>query len=169
MGRAGARAAVARGLLLALLALAGCGYRFAAPGAALPGGVRAVAVPMLSNRTAEPSADAALTLALREQLARAGRLAAGVPDAVLEGTLLSVSGAPLLTAGPLPVYRLAGAAQLVLKRGDAVLAQVTVSGSEEFPSGPDVLLTEANRGAALRRLCEGLAREGLERLSAAPE
>ena len=46
-----------------------------------------------------------------------------------------------------------------------VLAETVVSGNEDYPSGADLLLTEANRSAALRRLAEQMMREGYERLA----
>jgi hypothetical protein len=88
---------------------------------------------------------------------------------VLEGTLLSVTSGPFLQAPELPrqpVFRLSVTLSLTLKKHDAVVGNTTVALSEEFPSGADVLLTESNRGAALRRIAESAAREGLERLQA---
>lgn len=155
---------------LALLLLAsGCGYRFTAPNASLPAGVRAARVPYFQNRTAEPGAEAAFTHAARDQLARAGRL--GGPDAevTLVGTLEGLAGGPFLPAPTLPrqpVFRLTATLSLALERAGAPLAAATVSVSEEFPSGADVLLTESNRAAALHRLAEAAVREGLERLQA---
>lgn len=157
-------------LALALVvALAACGYRVTAPNAALPAGLTAVSVPVFMNRTAEPAAELAFTRALREQLERAGRLGGSDAPGRLEGTLLVVSGSPYLTAPTLPrqpAFRLAASVQLQLFKGGVSVSQVTVSGSEEFVSGADVLLTEANRGAALQRLADALMREGLERLQA---
>jgi hypothetical protein len=155
--------------LAVVLLLAGCGYRLAAPNSALPGGLKAVSVPVFRNRTAEPAAELAFTRAMRERLERAGRLGGSDAPGRLEGTILSVSGAPYLTAPSLPrqpAFRLAASVQLQLFKDGAPLSTVTVSGSEEFVSGADVLLTEANRGAALQRLADMLMREGLERLQA---
>jgi hypothetical protein len=47
-----------------------------------------------------------------------------------------------------------------------VLAQAVVTGDEDVLSAPggDVLLTEANRQAGLRRLADSMMREGYERL-----
>ncbi len=158
--------------LLALavaLALSGCGYRVTAPNAALPAGLRAVQVPLFVNRTAEANAELTFTAALREQLERAGRLGGPEADGRLEGTLLSLSGGPFLTAPTLPrqpAYRLTAVVALSLKKGDQVVSAVTVSGAEEFVSGADVLLTESNREASIARLAATLMREGLERLQA---
>lgn len=158
-------------LAFALLLLAGCGYRFTAPNASLPGGVRAARVPFFLNRTAEPGAELPFTQAARDQLDRAGRL--GGPDAqgVLEGTILGVNSGPFLsspTLGRQPVFRMSATLALTLKKNGQVVGNTTVSVSEEFPSGADVLLTETNRAAALRRIADAAVREGLERLQAAP-
>lgn len=158
--------------LLLLLGLSACGYRFTAPGGALPEGIRAVRAPVFDNRTGEPTAEIFFTQAFREQLTRAGTLGGDESEAVVEGALESVSGAPVLagidrtTGSPkLPTYRLSASVRLRLQKGARVLAETMVSGSEDYPSGADLLLTEANRSAALRRLAEQLMREGYERLA----
>jgi Lipopolysaccharide-assembly len=154
--------------LLPLLGL-GCGYRFGAPSATLPSGVKEVAIPVLLNRTAEPQVEGLVTEALREYAARSGLLGTQASEAVLEGAVASVSTAPILS-GPnrLPTYRLGMTVQLTLKRGERSLGQVVVTQTEDFPSGADVLLTESSRGSALRRLAELVAREAFERLAALP-
>jgi hypothetical protein len=151
-----------------MLLAAGCGYRFTAPNASLP--VKSARVPMFQNRTAEPAAEMIFTQAARDQLERAGRL--GGPDAEgeLEGTIVSISGGPFLTAPSLPrqpVFRVYATISLTLKKGGLTVGATTVAVSEEFPSGADVLLTESNRAAALRRIADAAIREGFERLQTA--
>jgi hypothetical protein len=169
-----------RPFALALLLFAGCGYRFTAPGGPLPQGIRAAQVPMMNNVTPEPSAETFFTQALREQLQRAGTLGGDAADARIEGTLLAVTSAPMVTSptGRGPTYRLTAVVQLKLVRSGSVLADIQVAGDEDVQpafSGargappapgatPDVLLTEANRQAGLRRLADTLMREGYERL-----
>ena len=92
-------------------------------------------------------------------------VAGAAAEASLEGAVVSVSAAPILAGtGRLPTYRLGLTAQLQLLKGGQPLSQVTVTQTEDFASGADVLLTESNRGAALRRLVEAVAREAFERL-----
>ena len=153
-----------RGATLALALLLGCGYRFTAPNASLPAGIRAAHVPLFTNRTAEPGAELPFTQAARDQLHRAGRLGEATSAAVLDGTILSVSSGPFM-GGP-PVFRMNVTLGLSLKKAGVEVAATTVSLNEEFPSGADVLLTESNRAAALTRLAEAAVREGLERLQA---
>jgi hypothetical protein len=165
------------GLLLWCVA---CGYRFTAPGGPLPQGIKAAAVPMMQNVTPEPSAETFFTQALREQLLRAGTLGGDAAEARIEGTLLAVSSAPMVTSptGRGPTYRLNAVVGLRLVRNGTVLADIQVAGDEDVQPGvnvppgtnpppgttADVLLTEANRQAGLRRLADTMMREGYERL-----
>lgn len=160
-----------RALFLAFMVAAGCGYRFATPGGALPGGARSVHVPVFENRSQEPSVEAFVTEAVRERYARAGLLGGAASETTLTGVVLGVTASPTVvynsTQGA-PTYQVSATVQVTLAKGGVVLGQSVVSLMEEFPSGADVLLTEANRGAALRRLAEALARELVDRLAAAP-
>jgi hypothetical protein len=159
---------VTRWLALGVLAWAlwGCGYRLRAPASALPKGLSAVEVPVFANATSEPGAEGFFTQALREHYLRAGRLGGAGAPARVEGTLLTVSSAPLVfSPGRLPNYRFQATVQLVLVRAGAVLDTVQVSGDEDYPAGADVVSSETNRGAALRRLADALMREGAERLA----
>ncbi len=152
-----------------MLLLTACGYRFTAPNSALPAGLRSVRVPLFVNRTAEPAAEFHFTQAAKDQLERAGRLGGDAAEGVLEGTLLGISSGPVLQSPDLPkqpVFRVTVILNLVLKKDEVTVGATTVSLSEEFPSGADVLLTESNRGAAVRRIAESAVREGLEKLQA---
>jgi hypothetical protein len=156
-----------RVVLSLLLLLSACGYRVVAPNSELAGGVRSVCVPVFVNRTAEPAAELFFTEATKDQLARAGRLGGDASEAQLVGTIVAVNSGPVMAAPALPkqpVFRISAVITLSLIKGGATLSSATVSTSEEFPSGADVLLTESNRGAALKRLAETMVREGLERL-----
>lgn len=154
-----------RALALAALVFSGCGYRFTAPGGPLPEGIRAVRAPVFENATAESGAEVLFTQALREQLVRAGTLGDDAAEPHVRGVVTSVSSGPLVSSpGRLPNYRLAASARLALVSRGRELVATDVSGAEDFPPGADVLLTEANRAAALRRLADTLMREAYERL-----
>jgi hypothetical protein len=161
-----ARAAAAA---LCLAASSGCGYRFTAGGAPLPEGIRSACAPVYRNRTAEPGLEALFSESMREWLARSG-VSAGGCEATLEGEIVSLAGAQTLLTpeGTLASYRVSAVVRLKLVKGGRVVAQAEVGGSEDYlparPSG-DVLVTEANRQAALRRLSDALARDGYERLA----
>ncbi|MBE2253838.1 MAG: hypothetical protein IAE78_30185 [Myxococcus sp.] len=155
-----------RGCALVMLVVTGCGYRVVAPVRELPQGLVSVQVPVFANQTSEPGAEAFFTQALRENYLRAGRLGGEDAPGRIEGVLLSVSSFPLVASpGRLPNYRFLASAQLKLVKNGVLVNAVTVSGGEDYPAGADVLSSETNRGAALRRLAETLMREGAERLA----
>ncbi|MBK7861762.1 MAG: LptE family protein [Archangiaceae bacterium] len=167
---------VRRAAWLVLVATA-CGYRFTAPGGPLPQGIRAVQAPVFNNVTPEPAAEVFFTESLREQLARAGTLGGDAADAVIQGTVVAVSSTPMAVNAGAPTYRLSAVVDLKLVRNGQVLAATVVSGDEDVLSGTadpaepkgqrydqQLIGTEANRQAALRRLADTLMREGYERL-----
>ncbi len=152
--------------VLLLCFAAGCGYRFVRPGGELPNGIRAVHAPVFKNETSESGAEAVFTQAFREQLMRAGTLGDDDADGRVEGTLLSVNGAPLMVSpGRFPSYRVTATVNVTLFQGAKRVRQATVTRHEDYLSGADILFTEANRQNALRRLAEGLTREAYERLT----
>lgn len=153
------------------LLLSACGYRFTAPNASLPAGLTAVQVPMFENKTADPSIELVFTQAARDQLQRAGRLGGDTAEGTLRGTVLTISGGPFMSAptlGRQPGMRVTVGVLFVLEKQGREVARTAVNFAEEFPSGADVLLTESNREAALRRIADSAVREGLERLQSAP-
>lgn len=148
------------------IALAGCGYRVIAPVSDLPAGLASVHVPVFTNATSEPGAEAFFTQALRENYLRAGRLGQADAPGRIDGTLIGVASSPLVNSpGRLPNYRLQVVVKLVLVKDGVALQSVQVAGGEDYPAGADILSSETNRGAALRRLAEALMREGAERLA----
>lgn len=151
-----------------VLALSGCGYRLVPPSSTLPGGLTAVYVPLFTNATSEPGAEAFFTQALRENYLRAGRLGSENAPGRVEGAIVAAASAPLVVASPgrLSNYRFQVTVRLTLFRGGTVLDTVTVTGGEDYPASADVLSSETNRGAALRRLADTLMKEGAERLAA---
>ena len=151
-----------------LVALA-CGYHFTAAGAGFPQGIQKVFAPVIVNRTPEPGLEGVFTEALREQLARGGHLGGEGSEARLEGELLSVTA---LVAQLAPgtssalTYRLSAVLRVRLYKDRTLLAQIDVNGSEDYLPAlrPDVLTTEANRQAAIRRLASALATDAVARL-----
>jgi hypothetical protein len=155
----------ALGLALAVL-VSSCAYRVVAPASELPGGLASVHVPVFTNQTSEAGAEAFFTQALRETYLRAGRLGGADAPGRVEGTLLAVSSFPLVASpNRLPNYRFQATVKLAVVRDGVALHTVQVSGGEDYPAGADVLSSETNRGAALRRLAETLMREGAEKLA----
>jgi outer membrane lipopolysaccharide assembly protein LptE/RlpB len=83
--------APAAGLALLVLGLAGCGYSFRGT---LPDHIKTVAVPVFTNRTAEPAVETFLTSAVIEAYAKNGRLRVVKPedaDAILDGEVVGYS------------------------------------------------------------------------------
>ena len=78
----------AAALLVAVAALAGCGYSLRGN---LPDDVKTVAVPLFANRTPEPGVENLLTQAVVEAFAKNGRLRVVQPaaaDSILEGEVV---------------------------------------------------------------------------------
>jgi hypothetical protein len=169
----------------ALVAGLGCGYRFVPRDATLPEGVRSVCAPVFVNETPEPGLETLFTQALRQELVRAGTLGdGGACEARIEGIVTIVNSSPTIVTEPieevregdvivqpgvpaqLASYRAFAEARLRLIKGEQVLSETSVSGTEDYlPGSGDVLEAEANRQAALHRLSETLMREGYERLA----
>lgn len=149
----------ASAVCLCLCATFACGY---APVRSRP--ATAVRVAAVRNDTAQAEAGGLFATALRGELAGRGRLdsdGASSPELVLE--VLALRSVPSGTSGE-------GAASF---RIDADLKlsvgpwQDLIHGSEDYFAGIDVLGTEANRRAALRRLARTAAREAIDRYDVA--
>lgn len=83
--------ALALGLALLAVDLAGCGYSFRGN---LPDHIKTVAVPVFTNKTAEPAVETFLTSAVVEAFASNGRLRVVKPedaDAILDGEVVGYS------------------------------------------------------------------------------
>ena len=147
-----------------LAATFACGYQVVR----VAGGGSPLRVAAFKNPTAQPEVGGLFAAAAREQLHLRGRLAAeGAPGLTLEGELLGLRvSSSVLSAGGAGALRVEADLRFRLVEAGAVKAEETVSGGEEFLQGVDVLGTEANRRAALRRLADALVRMGLERLEA---
>ncbi len=152
----------------------GCGYRFVARDTTLPEGVRSVCAPIFVNETAEPGLETLFTRTMRQELVRMGTLGDGAKcEAQLEGVVTNVNSTPTIVTEPtterpaqLASYRAFAEVRLRLLKDERVLAETSVSGTEDYlPGGGDVLEAEANRQAALHRLSETLMREAYERLA----
>jgi len=144
--------AVCFGLCLA------CGY---AP-VRKPG--HAIKVAAVRNDTAQAEAGGILAAAMRTELAGRGRLGAdssALPE--LDVELLAMRSTPTASGGEgAAAFRLD--AEMKLKIGDY---EDRLIESEDYLAGVDVLGTEANRRAALRRLATAAAKEALERYEVA--
>ncbi len=136
-----------------------CGY---APVRSRPG--QAVRVAAVKNDTAQAEAGGIFAGALRSELAGRGRLdpeGASSPEILLE--LVSLVSIPTASAGEgAASFRID--ALLKLSVGDWV---DVVRGGEDYLAGMDVLGTEGNRRAALRRLAATAMHDAIERYDVA--
>jgi Lipopolysaccharide-assembly len=130
----------------------------------------------------EPGVEAVFTQAFREQLLRAGVAGSPNSEARIEGEILSVDTGPtvLTVAAQLASYRVSARLRLRLVKNGRQLSTIDVTGFEDFiPSREvafladgssrivegDVLRTETNRMAAIKRLAETMTRDGYDRLA----
>jgi hypothetical protein len=142
---------------LILVAASACGY---APvrGKTAPG----LRVAEVRNDTAQAEAGGIFAAELRRELAGRGRLepeGSSAPQLAAELVRLRSAPSGVGAEGGAVSYRID--AELRLKVGEY---QDAVAGGEDYLTGVDVLGTEANRRAALRRLARALAAEAVERL-----
>ena len=87
-------------ILFALLGLTGCGYHTLGAATHLPPGVRTLSIPLFSTRTVAYHTETLMTNAVIREFAARTRLrvtpdSGGDPDAVLRGTILTQTVAPL--------------------------------------------------------------------------
>ncbi len=146
----------------ALLALAGCGYGFAAGAGRMPPGAESVFVRPLANRTADAEAGALVGAALRDELARRGAAGGEGAPARLEGTILASTATPASPDGS--TWRLGLDVEARLLAGERLLGEVRVQRQEDYLGEVDALGTEGRRRLALRRAAQAAAREIVERL-----
>ncbi len=132
-----------------------CGY---APVRRTPG--HSLRVAAVKNATAQAEAGGLFAAELRSELAGRKRLAAdSSPAPEMTAELISLRAVPS-SAGTEGVASFRLEAQLLVRIGDY---QDLVADGENYLVGVDVLGTEANRRAALRRLARTLSREAIER------
>jgi outer membrane lipopolysaccharide assembly protein LptE/RlpB len=94
------RRLVSISMAFALLGLSGCGYHAVGAATHLPSGMRTLAVPVFATHTESYRTEAVLTSAVIREFATRTRLRVtpsveGDPDAVLHGTILQQTVAPL--------------------------------------------------------------------------
>jgi len=128
-----------------------------------------IRVAAFQNYTAQVEAGGVFAAAIREELASRGRLAPeGASGPELTGELLSLASTPsALGAQGAFAFSLSATVRVRLRDASAVVYEDQAGLGEDYLAGVDVLGTEANRRAALRRLARNLSRELLQRMSVA--
>jgi hypothetical protein len=152
--------ALAPVLALAALGLGACGYGFTQRWVSRSGAER-VHVRAFENRSAEPELGAALTEALRTELARRGAAAPEGAPAVIEGEVRATEPVPTATreAGEVATWRIGIEVRARLVEGGATVAEKAIRREVDFLGGADPRESEGRRALALRRLAAGAARE----------
>jgi len=143
---------------LVLVLAAGCGYTMAR------GGGSPLRVSPFRNSTAQVEAGGLFASALREEVEARGRLSES-EGPTLQGELLAVRSGPSATnaAGALAFRVDADVLLRVVEPQGAVSYEDRGTFSEDYLVGVDVLGTEANRRAALRRLAKAASRDLIQR------
>jgi Lipopolysaccharide-assembly len=150
-----------------VLAAVGCGYRVARPGDVPKG--QDIRVAAVQNYTAQVEAGGVFAGAIRDELAARGRLAPeGASGPELTAELISLASVPsALGAQGASAFSLSATVRIRLRDASGVVYEDQEGLGEDYLAGVDVLGTEANRRAALRRLARNLSRDLLERMSVA--
>lgn len=151
-------------VLVACLAIAGCGYGFKGGGLKAPQDVESVAVTVLGNRTSESGIETVFATDMAYEFTRSKVLRvvdSKTADAVLGGTIESMR---IETVSHTADYasderRVTITLDLALKRpnGDIIWSDSAVSEHEEFKVSGDRPATEKNKRAALQTMSKRLA------------
>jgi len=144
--------------IAAALTLAACGYAFTQRYVA-KGGAERVHVRAFENLSTEPELGAAVTAALRDELARRGADAGEGAPAVIEGEARASEPSPTSAGGV--TWRIAVEVRARLVTGGAPVAEHVARRETDFLGGADPLETEGRRALALRRLADETARDVL--------
>jgi hypothetical protein len=148
-----------RALAIAVLAAPlACGYGFSQRYVA-KGGADRIHVRPFENLSTDPGLGAAVTAALRGELARRGADAGEGAPAAIEGDARATEPVPTSAGGATWSIALDVRARLVEAGKPAV--ERTVRRSADYLGGADALETEGRRALALRRLAEDAARDVL--------
>jgi hypothetical protein len=142
--------------LAAALLAAGCGYGFTQRYVAR-GGAERIHVRPFENLSTEPGLGAAVTAALRTELARRGAEAGKGVLATIEGQALASE--PVPTSGGGATWRIAIEVRARLLDGEAAVAEHVFRRETDYVGGADALESEGRRALALRRLATEAARE----------
>ncbi len=152
----------------AVAALCACGYGFSQRYVAA-GGVDRIHVRPFENRSTETELGAAVTAALRGELARRGSDAGEGAAAVLDGevratepVLTSTTGTTTSTMGT--TWRIGIEVRARLTAGQGKPLERTIRRETDYLGGADPLETEGRRALALRRAADEAAHELLRAL-----
>jgi outer membrane lipopolysaccharide assembly protein LptE/RlpB len=157
------------GILAALLAAGGCGYRLAAPAGGRGG--QSIAIPVFANKSLRPNVDACLTARLVDFYAAAhgGRIVSSdQAELLLTGAVLAyrTSTSAYDAADKAAMIRLEMSAEATLseRASGTVLWRGQVTAEQDYPANRDNLALQLNAEAeAQSELCRKLAAEIIRR------
>lgn len=155
----------ARAAAAMLLVLTGCGYRAVTPYRAR-GGAERIHVRAFENESADPELGAAVTAALRSELARRGASAGAEAAAQLDGVVRVTSGAASSFFSSAAAVAVEVRARLSVQ--GKLVQELTVQRTYAHQGGADALEAEGRRSAALHKMAREAAREVLRQLEAKP-
>jgi outer membrane lipopolysaccharide assembly protein LptE/RlpB len=149
--------------LATALALGGCGYSLRT---SLPPGIKAVHVPVLQNKTAEPGIEDFITQALTQAVIQTGiKIArnAQEADASLEGSIVEyrLTSLSFDSSANVTAYRLIIALALTfkdLKQDKVIWKQDRVEERADFQVAGQVTQTQAREQVAVQRAAVDVAR-----------
>lgn len=164
---------VASALLCTLSGLSGCGYSLAGRGNFLPDYIAVIAIPTFENRSDQVAIEELFTLKVVEEFNSRGRYKiqaelAGA-DAVLEGTVLSMTSSPsVLEGGGNPedasqasTYTVVVRSQVEFKdlvQDDVIWSSNNFSFRDDYEIGDDPEQFFDQEGLTLQRLSEEFAK-----------
>ncbi len=146
-----------------LLVLAACGYRAVTPYRAR-GGVDRIHVRAFENDSTDPQLGAAVTAALRDELARRGAYAGADAPAQLEGAVRVTSGTGSSFFSSTASVSVEVQARLSLNGKPVHELSVVRIIAASHQGGADALESEGRRSTALQKLARDAAREVLRAL-----
>jgi hypothetical protein len=155
----------ARVVAAMVLLLAGCGYRAVTPYHAR-GGAERIHVRAFENDSSDPELGAAVTAALRDELARRGAYAGADAPAQLEGRVRVVTGTPSSYFSSSATVAVEIQARLSVE--GKLVHEFTVGVGAPHQGGADALESEGRRATALHKMARDAARQVLRTLEAPP-
>src|SRR3989442_882031 len=137
--------------LLAVLALAACGYHLAGTGAVVPEGARTIRIELFTNRTHETGLEVRLHRAVEDQFRRQGTLRVatdGDADLVLSGTIRSFTSVPVAFSATDEAVQYQGIMRVGLRlsesaSGHVLFANKLLQQSQDFGAVSGVVISSS--------------------------
>ncbi|MFZ3089176.1 MAG: LptE family protein [Nitrospirota bacterium] len=166
------RSKIVKTLLIFVILLSSCGYRFAGRANELPPHLKAVAIPMFVNATYEPLIETVITNKVIQEFIADGRLRVvdtGKADAVLKGRISAFELAPLSfdRSNNVLEYRVVIHCDVVfedVKNNKIIWKEPALSQSADYKVSGDISATRAAKERAIDEASKRLASDLVARL-----